>query len=69
MEANSGNSIIRLLSFVFIGLGALTLMAVPILLLVLALGQANDADVSGFLVIGSAVVGMAFAVIGAALHD
>ncbi len=68
-QNGSAGSTRRLLSLIFMALGAILLLLVPTMLVVLAFAQTRDVDLSGTVVILSAVGGMALVVIGAALRD
>ena len=69
MKQADGRSIRRVLSILFIALGALLLLLVPGILVALAFAQATDVDIPGTLVIVSAVLGMMLVVVGAALRE
>lgn|GEM_PF-3196001 len=71
MAGNNGSarSTRRMLSLIFMVLGAILLLLVPAMLVVLAFSQARDVRLPGTVVILSAVMGMAFVVVGAALRD
>lgn len=66
---SGGRSARRTLSLVVIVLGALLLLSLPVVLVVLAFGQAQNVRLPGTLVIISAAGGMALLVIGAALRE